>query len=306
LPNRLRSILLRDGDITVGIAPDCGGALARFEVRTHHSVSDVLRPSVKGSHAIPCSLAASCFPLVPYCGRLREGRFQFENRRYQYPLNALPERHSSHGEGWGRPWTLSKLDRRSATMSLEADGSAPFQYHCDQSVSISDNRVSIVLSVRNLSVHRIPVGLGLHPYFANRNEARIKARLPTRWRWDQEMMPVSMEANPNALTFLQGQPVNELSVCAEYADWDGKASIEWPARNLLVELETYPPLIHVVMWMPSGESFFCFEPISHATDALNMQMSGQNPEGYFVLDPNATAEQRFDFVISPLRSRATL
>jgi aldose 1-epimerase len=305
LPNWHRSILLRDGDITVGLAPDCGGALTRFEVRTHRSVSEVLRPSVEGSHAIPCSLSSSCFPLVPYCGRLREGRFEFENRGYQYPLNALPERHSSHGDGWSRPWTLSKLDRRSATMSLEADASAPFQYYCEQSVSIADNRVSIVLSVRNLSVQRIPVGLGLHPYFAHRDGAIIRARLPTRWRWDQEMMPVNMEANPNSRSFLQGQHVNELDVCAEYANWDGEAIIEWPARNFRVELKTHPPLAHVVMWMPRGESFFCFEPMSHATDGLNMQISSQKPEGYFLLDQNATADQRFDFLIAPFRSGAT-
>ena len=183
--------------------------------------------------------------------------------------------------------------------------SAPFQYRCDQSLSITGNRVSIVLLVRNLSAHRIPIGLGLHPYFANRNEARIKAHLPTRWRWDKEMMPVSREPNPAALTFArEGQRVNELPVSAEYTNWNGKATIEWPARNLVVELETSPPLAHVVMWMPSGESFFCFEPISHATDALNMQ-SSSNLEGYCVLEPNAIADQRFDFVISQLRSRAT-
>jgi aldose 1-epimerase len=259
---------------------------------------------VEPSQGAPCSLGSSCFPLVPYGGRLREGKFEFENRGYQYPLNALPERHSSHGDGWTRPWLLSELGRRSATMSLEADGSAPFQYRCDQSVSIIGNRVSIALLVRNLSAHRIPVGLGLHPYFANRNEARIKADLPTRWRWDKEMMPVSREPNPDALAFLrEGQQVNELAVSAEYTNWNGKATIEWPARNLLVELETSPPLAHVVMWMPSGESFFCFEPMSHATDALNME-SSSNPEGYFVLEPNAIAEQHFDFVITQLRSRA--
>jgi aldose 1-epimerase len=265
----------------------------------------VLRPSVERSHGIRCSLGSSCFPLVPYGGRLREGLFEFENRRYQYPLNALPERHSSHGDGWSRPWLLSQLGRRSATMSLEADDGAPFQYRCDQSVSITGNRVSIVLLVRNLSAQRIPVGLGLHPYFANRNEARIKARLPTRWRWDNEMMPVRREPNPDALTFLrEGKRVNELAVSVEYANWDGKAAIEWPARDLLVELETYPPLAHVVMWMPGGESFFCFEPMSHATDALNMQASDSNPEGYFVMKPNAIAEQRFDFVVSQLRATA--
>jgi aldose 1-epimerase len=261
-------------------------------------VSDILRPSLEQPPGPHCSLGSSCFPLVPYGGRLREGRFEFENRRYPYPLNALPERHSSHGDGWCRPWELSDLGRRSATMSLEADEYAPFQYNCTQSVTITDNRVSIELSARNLSAHRIPIGLGLHPYFANRDGAKIKAHVPKRWRWDQEMMPVGIEANPDAPAFLRGQCVSDLMIAAEYEGWDGKAVIEWPTRNLRVELDTYPPLEHVVMWTPRGESFFCFEPVSHATDALNRQIPDRAPDDFVVLEPNATTKQHFDFVVS--------
>jgi aldose 1-epimerase len=298
LPNSLNGIFLRDGNVTVGIAPACGGALTRFDVRTRDTVVDILRPALPQVSAARCSLGASCFPLVPYGGRLRNGRFEFENRLYQFPLNALPERHSSHGEGWSRPWQLSHLDRRRAIMSLEPDESAPFQYHCTQSVSVAGDRVSIELSARNLSAQRIPMGFGLHPYFANRSDAKIKAEVPTLWRWDREMMPVSKEPNPDAASFSLGLRISELPVTAEYADWDGGATIDWPTMRLRVELQTHPPLKHVVMWMPAGTDFFCFEPVSHATDGLNRQFTQGPGADFFVLEPDASAEQRFDFIVS--------
>lgn len=294
----LNGIFLRDGAITVGIAPDCGGALTRFDVRTRDSVVNVLRPATARHPANRCSLGSSCFPLVPYGGRLRQGRFEFEGRSHQFPLNALPERHSSHGDGWTRPWTLRHLERRRAVMSFEADESVPLQYRCDQSVSIAGDCVSIQLSAHNLSAHRIPVGFGLHPYFADRGHAIIKAEVPAQWRWDQEMMPVSIEGNPDAERFRRGQPVSELPITAEYADWSGRAVIDWPKTQLRVDLKTSPPLSHVVMWMPTGEDFFCFEPVSHATDALNRQAAQRQAGDFRIVEPNATAEQRFDFFVS--------
>jgi aldose 1-epimerase len=296
--NPLRRIFLRDGALTAGIAPDCGGALTRLDVRVGDTVVELLRPANdQPAHAL-WALGASSFPLVPYGGRLRDGRFQFEGRSYQYPLNALPERHSSHGDGWTRPWAITQLNRRAAAMVLEADASAPLQYRCTQTVSLHANRVRIDLSIRNLEPHRIPVGLGLHPYFANRSLATIRADLPSRWRWDQEMMPIAMESNPDAASLLRGHPVSKLPVATEYAGWDGRATIEWPALRISMELATAPPLRHVVMWIPEGENFFCFEPISHATDALNRQAEHPPLEDFVVLAPDATFEQSFDFVVS--------
>ncbi|HEV7614089.1 MAG TPA: hypothetical protein VGO37_19590 [Steroidobacteraceae bacterium] len=298
MPNPISGIYLRDGAITVGIAPECGGALTRFEVRRQGMAVAVLRPAIAPEAGSHCALGASSFPLIPYGGRLRQGRFEFDGRRYQFPLNALPERHSSHGDGWIRPWTLDHLGRRDAVMSLEADEAAPFQYRCTQTIAIADDRVSIELSARNLSSQRIPMGFGLHPYFANRSDARLKAALPVRWLWDEELMPVRPEVNPDAAGFLRHRRVSELPVTAEYADWNGRATIEWPTMHLRVELETQPALKHAVFWMPKGQDFFCFEPLAHATDALNGHPMRPPAEDFVVLEPDATATQRFDFVIS--------
>jgi aldose 1-epimerase len=289
---------LRDGAITVGIAPDCGGSLTRFDVRIGEQTVDVLRPWAEPPPGLHRSLGAACFPLVPYGGRLREGRFCFGDRQFQYPLNALPERHSSHGDGWTRPWNLDQLDRRRATMSLEADAAAPFEYRCSQSLTLTPAGLSITLSARNLSPYRVPLGFGLHPYFANRPQARVTMTAPRRWRWDAEMMPIAEESNPNAEGFTNGQAVAGLPVAAEYADWNGAAIIDWPESRLRVKLQTRPPLRHVVMWMPEGEDFFCFEPISHASDALNRQTMAGFVDGFGVLEPNAAAEQKFDFQVS--------
>ena len=296
----LSRIFLRDGALTVGVAPDCGGALTRFDVRVGETLVDILRQAIDGTERSVCALGTSCFPLVPYGGRLRGGRFSFGGRPYRFPLNALPERHSSHGDGWTRPWDLVHLDRRTAVMSLEADVDAPLRYSCTQTVAVRADGLRITLSVRNVGPQSVPMGLGLHPYFADRNRARVTANLPIHWRWDAELMPVDTERNPLVDAFCKGTDVAGLPVAAEYAGWDGSATIEWPDRRVRVELDTLPRLRHVVMWVPRGESFFCFEPICHATDALNPYPDHPAAEDFLVLEPNDTFEQCFDFQVSIL------
>lgn len=298
MPHPSAGILLRERDLTVGLAPDCGGALTRFEIGFAPSVLEILRPArADRSHAY-CSLGASCFPLIPYGGRLRDGRFTLEGRSFQLPLNAPPERHSSHGDGWTRSWSLTHLDRHSAAMTLDADDGAPFRYRCVQLIVVKEERLSVELSVCNLSDHRIPMGFGLHPYFPDRAGAFIRANLPSRWCWDAEMMPTSRETNPDASGLLRGQAVAQLPVAVEYADWDGRALIDWPQRGLSVELTTTPPLRHAVVWVPDGEEFFCFEPMSHGTDGFNRRLADGSLEDILVLDPGAVTHQRFDFLVS--------
>jgi aldose 1-epimerase len=305
LPHPSAGIFLREGDLTVGLAPHCGGALTRFEIGCAHSALEILRPARTDPNHPYCSLGTSCFPLIPYAGRLRDGRFELEGRSFQLPLNAPPERHSSHGDGWTRSWSLTHLDRRSAVMTLGADDQAPFRYQFTQLIIVEQDRLSVELSAGNLSDHRIPMGFGLHPYFSDRAGAFIRTKLPSCWRWDAELMPTSLDVNPQASGLLCGQAVTQLPVAVEYADWDGRAFIDWPQRGLRVELTTTPTLRHAVVWIPDGENFFCFEPMSHATDGFNRRLADGSLEDIIILDPGAVARQRFDFIVSRTGSART-
>lgn len=296
--NALKRIFLRNGPITVGLAPE-SGALTRFDVQIGDTLAEVLRPAIDRPPTGPWALGASSFPLMPYGGRLRNGRFRFEGREVTYPLNGLPEKHSSHGDGWTRPWSLTHLDRRSASMTLLHESQAPLKYACTQTVSVGLRTVTIVLVLGNLDSQRIPVGVGLHPYFAHRAHAILSANLPAQWQWDDELMPLERGPNPDADAFRRGKAVMELPVAAEFDGWDGEARILWPKQGLSVHLTTTPAMKHAVVWVPTGQDFFCFEPTSHATDALNARGDHPAGEDFVVLEPGQMFEQRITFSVVP-------
>ncbi|MBS0420615.1 MAG: hypothetical protein JSR66_23100 [Proteobacteria bacterium] len=263
------AILLRRGALTVGIAPEAGGSISRLDLRSGGRCFDILRRAAVGPVRIAPALNMSSFPLVPYCGRLRDGRFEFAGRSIAYPLNALPEPNSSHGDGFTREWHLTELERDRAVMRIAPRADAPIQFECTQTVRVEPDRVSIELRACNLEEQPIPLEMGFHPYFADRNGARITASLPLRTHWDAQLMPTFTAANDLQCAFASGLAATELPWAAEYGGWNGQALIEWPASHIAVELRTRPALAHAVVWAPVGEKFFCFEPLSHPTDSFN-------------------------------------
>ncbi|MGH8230767.1 MAG: hypothetical protein ACRESY_02985, partial [Steroidobacteraceae bacterium] len=258
----------------------------------------ILRAACERDAARPPALNASSFPMLPYCGRLRGGEFQFEGRSYRFPLNAPPERHSSHGDGWTRSWELTQLDRSSATLSLPALSDAPLAYAARQRIELRSHQLRITFTLSNEGPERLPLGIGLHPYFAQRALAQLQADLPQRWRWDAEYMPLASEPNPQREALRRGRPIEALPAASEYADWDGQALIRWPTLELEVRLSTLPRLRHVVLWAPQKQDFFCFEPSSHATDALHAQPGHPAAEDFIVLEPQAQFDQQFEFDVA--------
>jgi aldose 1-epimerase len=294
----LSCIGLRKGSLSVGIAPEWGAALTHLQLCVGTKRIDILRRAGKPQPGLPAALAASCFPLIPYAGRLRGGRFDFDGRSIAYPLNALPELNSSHGDGFTRRWALTQLERDRAVMDILPDPGAPIQYHCRRSVDVLEDRVQVSMRIQNLEQRRIPLGIGLHPYFANRHGAVIAAGLPVRWQWDRELMPTTREPNCHEPHYARGMAAADLPVAAQYCGWNGEARIEWPADGVSVRLVTEPALSHVVIWAPVGEDFFCFEPLSHATDAFNLRNSGIADMDPIILEAGASYDQTFSFIVA--------
>ena len=49
-----------------------------------------------------------CYPMAPFAGRIRNGRFSFKGTEHQLPRNAAP--HAIHGTVFERPWEVDDLE----------------------------------------------------------------------------------------------------------------------------------------------------------------------------------------------------
>jgi aldose 1-epimerase len=215
---------------------------------------------------------AACFPLVPYSNRIAGGRFRFDGRTFHIPINADHCSLPLHGLGWQRRWSIVAHGDSEATIAfdhspIDAEAAWPFSFRVEQTVRLSIQGMELELSVENRDFSSQPVGLGWHPYFPRGARTRLTAAVAGMWQADAECLPVSRVPLMHPLR--AGVDLAEINYDNCFFGFDGAARVEWPERDLAVNLRADPALSHLVLYTPPDRRFFAVEPVSHMTDALN-------------------------------------
>lgn len=104
------------------------------------------------------------YPMVPWAGRIRHGRFTFDGVEYQLPINF--EDHAIHGVGFTSAWTVDDHDETSVSLSLmlPTDERWPFGGVVRQRIGAHDGGITTSMTVSPLD-HPFPVSMGWHPWF---------------------------------------------------------------------------------------------------------------------------------------------
>jgi len=130
-----------------------GGRLSSFVVGGRELlVTEGLGPIAWGS-----------FPMAPFAGRVRDGRFTFRGDRYELAIEMPP--HAIHGTVLDRPW--HRLDDR--TIGTELGPGWPFAGRVAQRFELREGRFDFRLEVH--ADEPMPASIGWHPWFLRRPTA---------------------------------------------------------------------------------------------------------------------------------------
>ena len=77
------------------IDPQCGGRLASLQIG-----GEEVLVTQRGSDT-----QWGCYPMVPWAGRVRSGRFEWNAQAQQLPINLPP--HALHGTVFGAQWEVT-------------------------------------------------------------------------------------------------------------------------------------------------------------------------------------------------------
>ena len=259
-------ITIKCGDMVLSIEPEAGGSVAALR----YSGTDLLRPGphVKPNDWNPLDYAA--FPLVPFSGRIANGRFTIGDAEFNLPANLLPEPHAIHGHGWKEVWTVDRETGNSIDLSYRHTASEwPWAYVAHQRFKLSDTALQVDLSVRNLSSSAMPAGLGWHPYFP-RDKARLAAPTKEIWLSGNNMIPAEPTPVTESNDLRSLRDVEALNLDNAFQT-DGYLSRIELADHIL-EMEAEPVFKNMIVYVPPGEDYFCVEPVSHAPDAVNSNL----------------------------------
>lgn len=259
-------IELRCGTLLARVRRDIGGGMSGFWRLDGTAAVPVLRPAV-GAPGDPREL--SCFPLVPFCNRIEDGRFVWQGRQIQLSPNAADEEYPLHGVGWQATWNVVERKAEQVILSLRHERAEwPWAFETQQRIVLSDAALELCLSLTNTDSSEMPAGLGWHPYFPLTPQTRFTAEVERKCETNARSIPTRLVPVPKGGIFggatLYGNPLDNT-----FLGWQGTATIEQADPPLSIQMTAQPLPAALAIYIPPDSAFLCVEPVTHAPNVLN-------------------------------------
>lgn len=159
-------IELEAGDAFVTIAPTEGGRIAQIEVGELALLKD-------DRTAGP--LLWGCYPMAPWAGRVRNGRFEFDDCVRRLPINLEP--HAIHGTTFTKDWQV--VDAGRDYCEMRCDLTWQFGGTAHQHLRLDEHGLACMLSVYAVQ-QPMPAVIGWHPCFLKPLQADLEFELMYR------------------------------------------------------------------------------------------------------------------------------
>src|SRR5438270_125166 len=140
------------------IAPSEGGRIVSLVI----AGAERILPKTSARPAAP-PIYWGCYPMVPWAGRLGDGRIPTDEGEVRIEPNLSPS--AIHGLGFERPWTALEQSATTVTMECALRGRGwPFGGSARQTLRLSGDALDLELAVGGYT-RPGPAGLGWHPWF---------------------------------------------------------------------------------------------------------------------------------------------
>ncbi|MCX4665565.1 aldose 1-epimerase [Streptomyces sp. NBC_01381] len=198
-----------------------------------------------------------CFPMVPWCGRIREGRFRNGGTLHQMPVNSAP--HAIHGFARDAQWKTARATATEAAFTYDLAEPWPYQGRVTQLVALTEDSLTLTLGIETYG-DSFPAQAGWHPWF-NRNlgEGQEDVRVDFSAAWQEERgddhLPTGRRITPTP------GPWDDCFGMPDGVD----VTLTWP-EQLQLQVKSREPWVVVY---DEQDAAVCVEPQTGPPDGLN-------------------------------------
>ncbi len=253
------------GDAHLVLAPSLGGAVTRLDWRNR----PVLRPWSEDASDL---FTLASIVLVPFSNRISGGGFDWAGTRLAVAPNVATDPSPVHGDGFQRVWEAA-FDDGAAVLTLDAGAIGPWRYRARQVFDLTDTGLRITLTMWNTGTLALPFGGGFHPWFPRSAQTRLSFAADGLWRVDARHLPIGHEAlrDAPALDFAKSRALPSGLINNAFTGWTGPAVIGQGTDAVSCTVTASERVNTAIVYSPGADApFFCFEPVSHPVDAVNL------------------------------------
>ena len=242
-------IALEAGAARVVVDPACGARLTSLTV-------EGLELLVTEGDDV---LHWGCYPMAPFAGRVRRGRFTFDGQEWRLPTNLPP--HAIHGTVLDAAWD----DHGDGLLTTPLVDPWPFGGHVVQRIALDPGSLELTLEV-HAGDRPMPASCGWHPWWRRRLErgaaVEIDLDAASMYARDDDGIPSGRLVTP---------PGGAYDDC--FTGLRRPPGLRWPgALSLTIE----STCDHVVVYDEPAHAV-CVEPQTGPPDALNLAPSVVEP-----------------------------
>lgn len=234
-------VLLAAGPAQVRLDPEQGGRVASLVV----DGMELLVTS--GDDPMDWGL----FPMAPWAGRVRNGRFKYAGVEHQLAVNLPP--HAIHGTVYTQAWKVDHHEPTDAVLVTDLGDGWPFEGRVVQRIRVDDRALHLRLEVW-AEAEAFPASCGWHPWWRRRLErgdnVRLELDATAMWERGADHIPTGDLVVPtpgpwdDCFTELEEPPVlmwpGALELTVETSLQDLVVFTE-PEHAICVEPQTGPP-----------------------------------------------------------------
>ncbi len=267
------------------LVPEFGGLTNRLQFASDQGPVDVIA-GLPDRNAMETDKYFRGIPIFPLVNRLRDGRYAFEGKDYQLPLNEPSRNNALHGllhhlKPEIEVTNSANVSEAKLTYVYKGEEKG-YPFPVDVVISYrlkSDSSLDAEFFVHNRHHAAIPVGIGWHPWFSLSlplDELQLKLPKVRRLAVDSRLLPTG--ERPEDRTFEQLHSLNGIALDDCY---EVQQSSQGETVSVLLWSEKRQ--LGVEMWQQTGKRAFNFiqvctapdrqsvaiEPVSCGIDAFN-------------------------------------
>ncbi len=246
--------------------------------------------------------------LYPFPNRLKQGKYEWAGKQYQFPVNDPATGNALHGLGMQAPLRVENIEMTEHYAKITCIGQRagdeeayPFAYTFSVAFKMKEpGYFTCEMTFVNDDQQPIPVGFGWHPYFKlaeKVDDLELKVPACEEILIDDKMLPTGKRRAFPPFEELARIGKTNLDNCFVLKAAAGREEVRLQngAQQLYFWQEAGEGKFNYLqLFIPPGRQSIAIEPMTCNINAFN------NGEGLIILEPGAQASAQFGFSLNSI------